>query len=260
MTLVLICLLSACGGDSSNKKPSGSDIGGGNPPAVDDIMYAAPNTILDSDPSSFIGVTYVGQGIRTMYDERIKKDIKPNAYVFLAAFDDGVEIEIQVNPEFEQTSALSQVEYYSRIIGQLPYTLRAGVKYVGIHAGNGLFNGENGRFDIHTGTGAIYIKDGILAEVIIHEAVHAGLENAHIHTAQWKQAQQQDLAFISNYAHKNPFTEDLADTVVAYLAIRYKPDRISEELYQTITTKIEHRINYLDSLNFEIYPMVMSSR
>jgi hypothetical protein len=247
--------LSACGGDSSDK-----NIGSVNPPVVYDLMQSAADIILDSDPSSFVGLNYIGQDIRTLYDWRIQENVELNAYIFIAAFDDGVEIEIQVNPEFDQASASNYAEYYSNVIGQLPYTLRKGVKYVGIHKGYGLFNGDKGRFDVHIGTGNSYITDGILAEVIIHEAAHAGLEEAHINTAKWKQAQQQDNVFISYYANKNPDTEDLAETVVAYLAVRFKSDRISEEIYQKISTGIDHRINYLDALNFEIYPMVMSSR
>ena len=248
--------LAACGGDSST---SDKDIGSVNPPVVYDLMYSVADIILDSDPSSFVGVNYIGQDIRTLYDWRILEDVDLNAYVFIAVFDDGVEIEIQVNPEFDQASASNYAEYYSHVIGQLPYTLRQGIKYVGIHKGDGLFNGENGRFDVHTGTGDEYINDGILAEVIIHEAAHT-LEEAHMNTAKWKQAQQQDNVFISYYANKKPDNEDFAETVVAYLAVRFKSDRINEEIYQKISTGIPHRISYLDALNFEIYPMVMSSR
>ncbi len=50
----------------------------------------------------------------------------------------------------------------------------------------------------------------LLAETLIHETVHAMIDKDHSHNAQWNQAQQQDIAFISTYAESHPFREDLA--------------------------------------------------
>ena len=119
--------------------------------------------IKDSDLTSFVGLTYVGQAERSMLDRRSDKFKIYNAYLFKVAFDDGVELEIQVNPEFT--------------------------------------------FDV---------------------------------------------------AESHPFREDLAESFVPYLAVRYKSDRISQELKGTISSTIQHRIDYFDGLAIEIYPMTES--
>jgi hypothetical protein len=273
MPLVLISLLSACGSDSIK----GKDIGGGQTPPFDGTIFIAPDIIKDSDPTSFVGLTYTGQAIRSMYDRRGDTTKEYNAYLFIATFDDGVEMEIQVNPEFEQTSAMNQAETYARAIGQLPFTLRKHINYVFMHDGNydwsGNYNGSNGVYDssgdtnfsdgwllIHTLRGEEYIADDILAETLIHEAIHAVFDKFHADNAQWKLAQQQDIGFISTYAQQHHTREDLAESFVPYLAIRYKSDRISQELHQTISETMEHRINYFDALNIDIYPMLMSSQ
>jgi hypothetical protein len=273
--LALSIFLSACG--SGSDKISGKDIGGGELPPFSGTIFIAPDIINDSDPTSFVGLIYTGQESRSMYDRRLDTVKEYNAHLFVATFDDGIEMEIQVNPEFVQKSALNQAEKYSRVIGQLPFTLRKHINYVFIHNGDydwsGNYNGSHGIYDIsgdanfsdgwlliHTLRGEKYFASGIVAETLIHEAIHAIFDDFHADNSQWKLAQQQDSGFISTHAQNHHTQEDLAESFVPYLAIRYKSDRISQELRQTIITTNEHRINYFDSLNVEIYPMVMTSR
>jgi len=252
---VVFCLvlsLSACGGSET----SGKDIGGGNLPPFDGTIFIAPDIIKDTDPTSFITLTYTGQAERSMLDRRSDKFKTINAYLFIAAFDDGIELEVQVNPEFALEVAKRHAEEYSRVVGQMPFTLRKGLEDVSIHDGIAPFSGDEKNIVIHTGQGEKYIGEGILAETLIHETVHAMIDKDHSHNAQWNQAQQQDIAFISTYAESHPFREDLAESFVPYLAVRYKSDRISQALKDTITSTIQHRIAYFDSLAIEIHPMI----
>ena len=256
LSITMLCLLSACGGDS----PSGKNIGGGNPPPFAGTIFIAPDLIQYTDPTSFVGLTYIGQAERTMLDRRSDKFKKYNAYLFIAAFDDGVELEIQVNPEFTLDAAQGHAEKYSRVVGQMPFTLRKGLEDVSIHHGVAPFSGDKKNIVIHTGQGEKYIAEDILAETLIHETVHAMIDKDHSRNTQWNQAQQQDIAFISTYAESHPFREDLAESFVPYLAVRYKSDRISQELKDTITSTMQHRIDYFDGLAIEIYPMTESSQ
>lgn len=130
----------------------------------------------------------------------------------------------------------------------------------GIYDPSGDNIGSDGWLLIHTIRGEEYIADNILAETLIHEAVRSVFDKVHAGKAQWLQAQQQDIAFISTYAEQHHSREDLAESFLPYLAVRYKPDRLSETLHDTINTTIEHRINYFDSLDVEIYPMVNSTK
>ena len=57
-----------------------------------------------------------------------------NAYLFNAAYDDGLKIEVQVNPEFGSVDrAKKEAEKYSKVIGQLTTALRKDVETVWIH-------------------------------------------------------------------------------------------------------------------------------
>jgi len=249
--LLILITLSGCGGDES----SGKNIGGGQAPPFAGTIFITPDIIQDTDPTSFVSLNYVGQSDRKMLDRRSDKFITYNAHLYIASFDDGVEMEIQVNPEFNIDLATNEAEKYSIVVGQMPYTLRKALTDVSIHAGKAPFSGDMGNIVIHTNQGEEYISQGILAETLIHETVHAVLDSDHKRAPGWANAQQQDLGFISTYAKDHPFREDLAESFVPYMAVRYKSARISLELEQTITATMQHRINYFEDLAIEIYPM-----
>ena len=64
-------------------------------------------------------------------------------------------------------------------------------------------------------------------ETLVHEAAHTSLDSAHASAAGWLAAQSADPTFISTYARDFPAREDIAETFVLYLAVRYRSDRIS---------------------------------
>ena len=85
-----------------------------------------------------------------MFDRRPADWIIINAYLFNARFDDGLNSEIQVNPEFESVPAAQGVaDKYARMIGQLPTVLRTRVETVWIHKGEELWGGGNDNILIH---------------------------------------------------------------------------------------------------------------
>ena len=61
--------------------------------------------------------------------------------------------------------------------------------------------------------------------------------------------------------HRNAFSrldeslEDIAESYLPYLAIRYRPERISKSLKEKIEKTIPNRIRYFDNKNFNMYPM-----
>lgn len=254
LLVVLAWLVSGCGSDETK----GEDIGGGQVPPFAGTIFIAPDLIKNSDPTSYVALTYKGQGLRTMLDRRVDKFIEYNAHLFIASFDDGVNLEIQVNPEFDFAIAMSEAQKYSTVVGQMPYTLRNGLVDVAIHDGDAPFSGKDRNIVIHTIQGNKYINEGILAETLMHETVHAVIDKVHERNPQWLQAQNQDIAFISSYAQEHPYREDLAESFIPYLAARFKTNRISAQLAQTINKTIANRMNYLDSLGVELYPMVAS--
>lgn len=249
--LVVIGLgVGSCGGDN---EPTGPTI---TEPPFGGTIFIDPDIITSSDATTFESLSGAGQGSRTMFDRRLNDWITVEAFLFNAAFDDGLTAEIQVNPEFG-TPELAEVEAakYAEVIGRLPTALRAGVETVWIHKGTQLFGGGNNNLLIHIGQADLYSADGILEETLVHEASHTSLDGTHATAAGWLAAQNADGTFISDYARDYPLREDIAESFLPYLAVRYRSERISASLRSTILETIPNRIAYFDNQSLAMYPI-----
>jgi hypothetical protein len=219
--------------------------------------------IIPSDSATrFVGASYIGQGMRLMFDRRINAFAQYNAYLFSATFSDGLQIEFQVNPEFGSvTTAQAQVDAYGPAIGRLPRVLRSHVQTSWIHQGDEAFGGGNNNLLIHTGSLAqAYVADGILEETLVHEASHTSLDAAHAASAGWIAAQPADAEFISTYARDNPTREDVAESFLTYLAPRCARARIDAGMASTIEATIPNRLAYLDALGLDLGPQACNGR
>ncbi len=191
-----------------------------------------------------------------MFDRRVDAFIQVQAYLFDAAFSDGLAAEVQVNPEFGSTEAARvQAEKYALVIGRIPRALRVSLATVWIHQGVQPFGGGNNNLLIHVGQGDLYIADGILEETFVHEASHTSLDAAHASSAGWLTAQTKDGNFISTYARDNPTREDVAESFLTWLAVRYRSTRITQALANTIQQTIPNRMAYFDSLGLNLLPI-----
>jgi len=245
-------LLTACGGADgpADRSPLPPE------PPFSGTIFIDPDIISESDPTAFTGVRFAGQASRRMFDRRVADWITVEAFLFDATFDDGLAVEIQVNPEF-LTEAASQVlaERYAEAIGRLPTALRVDVETVWIHSGVEPFGGGNRNILIHVGQADLYVADGILEETLLHEAAHTSLDAAHRAAPGWLAAQDADPTFISSYARDFPNREDIAESIVPYVAVRFRPDRISGSLRAVIEETIPNRLRYFDSLGLDMHPI-----
>ncbi len=223
-------------------------------PPYNGTVFLDPDIITESDPTTFTGLEYTGQGMRTMFDRRINDWAENNAYLFLAHYADAADIEIQVNPEYgNPQSAQSVAEYYAPVFGRLPAALRKDVETSWIHLGDEAFGGGNNNLLIHTGSLAqSYIDDGILEETLVHEAAHTSLDPYYADAAGWLAAQDNDPDFISTYARDNPDREDIAESFLTYIAVRFRANRISNDMAAVIEQTIPNRIEYFDSLELDL--------
>ena len=192
-----------------------------------------------------------------MFDWRVEDRITVNAYLFNARFDDGLITEIQVNPEFGSVSAaMEEANKYGRAIGQLPTLLRTHVETVWIHKGNHPAGGGNNKILIHVGLVDKWKE--FLEEILVHEAAHTSLDAIHSKAPDWIAAQKADGNFISTYARDYPEREDIAESFLSYLAVRYLSNRITQSYEQTILETIPNRIAYFDAQSFDdndMYPI-----
>lgn len=218
-------------------------------------IFIDPDIITPDDSSAFESLSYNGRGMRTVYDRR-SGWIEINAYLFSVTWNDGLSSEAQVNPEFVSEDAAAEVaEKYAVITGRLPHCLRVDVDALWIHKGTEPFGGGNNSILIHTGQSASYEEDGILEETLVHEASHTSLDPYHASAAGWLNAQSLDGEFISTYARDYPEREDIAESFLPWLAVRYRRDRISEQDYNTITQTIPYRLQYFDNMEFDMFPV-----
>lgn len=218
-------------------------------------IFVDPDIIIATDPSAFQSLSYSGRGIRTMFDRRVNDWVDLNAYLYTASYDDGLSIEIQLNPEFTAEEAKAEAERYGPMFGQLPTLLRKDVDTSWIHKGMTSWGGGNRNLLIHTGRAELYLEDGIAEETLVHEASHSSLDAGIESNQQWLDAQQADPTFISTYAQDNPNREDVAESFLPYIALRYRRDRISTEYADTIQLTIPNRIQFFDSVVQDMYPL-----
>ncbi len=226
--LVLLLPLSAWNGHILSDEESDPPFAG--------TIFIDPDIITSDDPTTLLSVTYTGQGIRTMFDRRVNNWVQENTFLFDAVFDDGLTAEVQVNPEFGSSdAAMIEAATYATEVGRLPTALRQDMQTMWIHEGVEPFGGGNNNILIHVGQAAIYITDGIWEETLVHEAAHTSLDGTHAASPGWLSAQISDPEFISTYARDNPDREDVAESFLTYLAIRFRADRIDSELKKRLS-------------------------
>jgi hypothetical protein len=223
-------------------------------PPYSGTIFIERDIINASDSSTFVSSTYIGQELRRVFDRRKSGMDTINAYLFKIVWSDGLTSEAVVNPEFGSDTAAIEASKYGRIVGQLPKCLRTDVRGIWIHKGIKPFGGGNHSILIHTGQTALYEKQGILEETLVHEASHTSLDSKHASAEAWLAAQKSDSIFISTYARDNPRREDIAESFLLWMGVRQCTNRISEKTYNTVMSTMPNRIKYFDSHITDIEP------
>lgn len=225
-----------------------------NVPPYAGTVWFEPNIITDQDPTLFKSIERMGMEIRSMYDKRQEAWIELNAHIFEASFDGGKMIEILVNPEFTVGPATEHATTYAQYIGQLPGVLMEELHYLYIHDGNENFGGGSNAIDMYVGQGASAIESGHIEELLLHEAAHVSLQELH-NDADWIAHRTKDPTYISTYARDHPRREDVAESIVPYIAIRFRKERISDDMHYVISKIMPNRIQFFDDqgYDFSIY-------
>ncbi|QXD25140.1 hypothetical protein F7C95_04365 [Opitutia bacterium ISCC 51] len=245
---ILLCLVISCSWLSAAPPFTGT-------------IFLDPDIIFPSDPTTYLELEDAGQDDRLMFDRRPAAFVTYNAFLFNAHYLGDKSIEIQVNPEFETVEA-ARVEAlrFAPVIGRLPNVLLKDVETVWIHKGNNPFGGGNNNLLIHTEQADDYISDGILEETLVHEASHTSLDAEHAESDGWIATQNADPDFISTYARDNSTREDVAETFLVWLAVRHRPDRISDSLKETIEATIPNRLEYFDEQDLDLFPIIIPEK
>jgi hypothetical protein len=235
---------------------------------LEDGMWDNEDIINKKDPTSFQRLTLEEEGKKINFWDRRnetssgfpKSDF--NAYIFKASYEKSHNIFIRVNSEFKSIKkAEKEALKYAKAYGQLPNFIKSHIRTLTIHKGNYDMGGGNNDILIHTGYSPIKGQEqGFLEELFLHEGSHnldvnwGGPIDTNI-GSKWRVAQKADKNFISKYAKDNPYREDLPETVLWWIAVKYKADKISKSNYNKILENIPNRIKYLDNQNYDMFPL-----
>ena len=240
--MIVILLASAVNGESENASTR--------EPPYEGVLYLTPDILTAADPTALHEIAYKGLGTREMFDRRVDDFRNTRAFLFEAIYLDGLTIEVQVNQEFGEADATVTARKYAREVGRLPTFLRDDVKTMWIHRGDFPAGGGNDNILIHVDYAEDDEESGFFEEMMIHEAIHASIDKHHERTRAWRNAQEADGVFISDYARDYPDTEDLAESFPLYVAMKYLPGRLPKHIENVVRTTIPNRLAYFESQNF----------
>ncbi len=230
-------------------------------PPFSGTVWITPEILGPEDPTSFGEVTYTGRGMREIFDRRVDEWITVNAYLFNVQFGDRT-AEWQFNPEFgSPEAARAEIAVFAPAIGRMPAALLSNLKEVEVNAGQGDFggNGYNGSYLIHTEDQATIaaVSEGFLEEVFLHEGAHMSLDREHGDSPGWRVAQEADGVAISEYARDFPDGEDIAESILPYFAVRYRPERLTESERWLMMMSIPNRLDYFDEQELDMSPYTL---
>jgi hypothetical protein len=234
-------------------------------PPYDGTIFVSGDIITEDDPSTLDTFEYIGQELRAHYDRRDDQYIDRELFIFHATFTDILHfLSLEVySSDFTEEEAYNEAQKYSYLFGQLPAVLKKDVRNLVINSDDDAWSASwisgvgDGYIFIRTGMSSIYeneIFGSILEETLIHEAAHISLDTEIYQMSAWKQAVINDGQYISTYAQDYE-GENISELMPFYIAVKYFPERISEEIYNNVLSTSLNRVQFLDSLrlDFSIY-------
>ena len=207
------------------------------------------NLINKKDPTNFRKLRNLGVKKRSTWDNR-----EYDAFVFRAAYERSHNIEIRVHINFK-TKARGYAMKYAKMAGQIPNFLRRYMRTITIFEDNpggppAYAWGNNITF--HTGW---FTQGSCGEEILMHEAAHNTLDywssTGQIRKSKWQKAAKADKFYITEYAKSKPNREDIAETIVPWIAVRCKSDRLKKDEYKKIVEGIPNRLKVLDESNLD---------
>lgn len=207
------------------------------------------DTIRADDPSAFVCIEYSGRESRQIWDKRVDGEPYVEAFLFNAKYSDGHTIEIAINPEFEDSEqALTEAKFYTTALGQIPSSLRSGIKTFSVHKGNEGFHAGAGGIVFYSNTARLRLQQKHLEESIFHESVHASWDSRHATSEPWINAQTSDNGFVTAYGAKFPTREDLAESALLAFAVIHHPGRIPPADTDDIFKIAPSRVKFIKNL------------
>jgi len=189
------------------------------------------------------------------------------AYSFSAEYEDNITVEVLIEYEKDKKDfkkAEEKALFYSKMYGQMPDFLKTYNKKIYIHNDFAEKNGSGNAWVMHKKlefhTNLIncqnYLGYSRCAVIMVHELGHV-IEKLTgvISPSKWQKARNLDKQkYASKYAKKNSH-EDFAESITAWIAVRYKSDGINKSDLTKFNEFIPNRLKFFDELNFNMHPL-----
>lgn len=238
-TLILKCLLFAA--------LTSTTLRAGDPLYPNSVVSNDIDFILSTDPDSFSSLAYIGQQKKEMPDKRGGGLFDNSAYVFETSFEGGKKIGVWCHSDFgSKEEAQKYADKLCPRLGKLPGVMRDMLDHVVIHKGNETaFAETNGHFFVlYSENMDARISTHDLEETVFHESVHASIQSTYKNNQEWKQAQNTDPSFVTDYAKQKVDLEDMPESALFAYTLIVHPGRLSADIEKWLNTNIPNRIAF----------------
>ena len=242
-----------------------------------DTMNISTNMIYStliepSDPSFLTEVTYIETALRyptrTLY---YREGTEPfEVHIYRAVYSNGHEMNFNIDTAFTLEEAKSEAEKIAYMYGQVPGLLLVGMDDFVLFRGEG--HPSSGRVTRFY-TQVMQNLGHFVEENFMHDMAHASLDwdepngskqqfdiaddktliphRGVLNKNEWVTVAREDDYFVSYYAKENPEREDIAESIIQYLVLRWRPERFDPFVLKFIEETIPGRISYLDQFDWQ---------
>ena len=244
----------------------------------DDLIFTkkSPTTFEKLTFNKEKNVSSITQRVKRTSGFKKKKTFR--SFNFTAAFKNNISVELFVEYEKDKKDfkkAEKEALFFSHMYGQMPNFLKIYNDKIFIHNDNGYDDGL-GLWWVNQKEKAFHINvpryklkpsgnqqcntsnsyHSHCAVVMAHELAHVIQQlTGVISPNKWNKARKLDKKnYVSEYAQTNS-TEDFAESIVAWISVRYKAGKISESDLKKFNEFASNRFKFFDELNFNLHPM-----
>ena len=226
-----------------------------------------------NNPTTFKKLTFKKEKKTADVAKRVKYSANWNkkkffrSFNFIAEYEDNITVEILVEYEKDKKDfekAEEKALFYSKMYGQMPHFLKTHNKKIYIHNdfaeshGTGTWWVMFKKLEFHINPKNCKYTVGYshCAVVMVHELAHVIQQlTGVIRPSKWMKARKLDKKkYASEYAKTNAY-EDFAESLTAWVVVRYKSNKISKSDIKKFNRFIPNRFKLFDEMNFNMYPL-----
>lgn len=248
--------------------------------AAKDFVYSYSlineNAFLPRDPTTLTKLIFqkeetISKVSKVEKFRSLNKNKKKNfrSFSFIAEYEDNIRVKLLVEHR-KNKGDLKKAErkalYFAKMYGRMPHFLKTYNKKIYIHEDRGKDDGtwwvmyNKREFHINESTCHNMNATMLCTEVMIHELAHIIQQvTGAISPSKWLKARKLDnKKYCSKYAKTNS-REDFAESMVCWLGLRYKADRIRKSKIKKMNEFMPNRIKFFDGLNLNMHPYKISN-